>query len=453
MKKFQNLYKSYLFFIVILVILICYGSILKHHYNGGKKFIKLQNIAVFLAEVPKNVKILIFDFVKYGNLPDEIKFNNRHYQSNSLTITEHYKPIEGILVISKYNSERKKNYVEVLETENFSNIHTYEIDVENFLDNVDIFKTHNKNVRKDFSKNRFHFRHPLILMDGSLVTHSENSPLVKIDVCGNIKWINDDSPFHHSIMSINRDGILVGSHLYPDSNMKKLYQQEFMDDAITIVDSKNGNIIYEKSIIEILRENNNFDFINKDYKVLDPYLNDIEPVLENSKYWKKGDYFLSLKRFDLILLYRPSENKIVHYLKGPFFDQHDVDIISENEISIFSNNQNPTNKGKSQFSEIVIYNFDNKKFRILHKNTMENLKFKSDTNGHSQFLNNGSIIIEESNYGRLFQIDKLGNLEWEMINRSADNNIYDYNWFRVIQEKNKVKKLKDIFIKSNCKKK
>ena len=41
------------------------------------------------------------------------------------------------------------------------------------------------------------------------------------------------------------------------------------------------------------------------------HLNDIQPALTDSPYWKKGDLFLSLRHKSLILLYRPSTGKII----------------------------------------------------------------------------------------------------------------------------------------------
>ena len=41
------------------------------------------------------------------------------------------------------------------------------------------------------------------------------------------------------------------------------------------------------------------------------HLNDIQPVDFDGEYWKKGDVFLSLRHQSMVLLYRPSTNKII----------------------------------------------------------------------------------------------------------------------------------------------
>ena len=37
----------------------------------------------------------------------------------------------------------------------------------------------------------------------------------------------------------------------------------------------------------------------------------------------------------MIILYRPETNEIIKVITGPFTNQHDVDILSDDEISIF----------------------------------------------------------------------------------------------------------------------
>ena len=59
---------------------------------------------------------------------------------------------------------------------------------------------------------------------------------------------------------------------------------------------------------------------------------------------EKNDLFLSLLRINAIVHYRPSTNKVTNFIQGPFSWQHDVDITSDYEISIFNNNNSLTDK-------------------------------------------------------------------------------------------------------------
>jgi hypothetical protein len=68
------------------------------------------------------------------------------------------------------------------------------------------------------------------------------------------------------------------------------------------------------------------------------HLNDIQPVLADGPYWKKGDLFVSLRNISSIMLYRPSTDQIVWMKRGPWLSQHDVDILDDHRISVYDNN-------------------------------------------------------------------------------------------------------------------
>ena len=77
---------------------------------------------------------------------------------------------------------------------------------------------------------------------------------------------------------------------------------------------------------------------------------------------------MSIRSQSAIIHYRPSTNKVINYITGPFAMQHDVDIISDKEISIFNNNNFLIN---NEYSEILIYNFKTKKFRTLFNDQLQ----------------------------------------------------------------------------------
>ena len=74
---------------------------------------------------------------------------------------------------------------------------------------------------------------------------------------------------------------------------------------------------------------------------------------------EKGDVFLSLRHQSMILLYRPLTNEIIWKGTGPFFHQHDVDILDSHRISIFNNNSKNFVNGDvvDGNNEVVIYDF------------------------------------------------------------------------------------------------
>ena len=171
--------------------------------------------------------------------------------------------------------------------------------------------------------------------------------------------------------------------------VRNFLSEKFSDDSIVKIDSS-GKILFNKSVLEILDENN----IIIDYysRGKDPiHLNDIEPTFSDTDYWKKGDLFLNIRNQDMIVHYRPSNNRVINIIRGPFTWAHDVDVISDKEISIFNNNNNTKN---SDHSEIIIYNFE-KKFRRLFNSQLKKENFKTTTEGLHHIFKDGSLMVEE----------------------------------------------------------
>ena len=337
--------------------------------------------------------------------------------------------------------------VEILDLSNLKVIHRYD-------HNIDL--TYEKfKVGKDNTQKRFQYGHPLILDDGSLIAKNVMfSPLFKIDICGNDLWSTKEMNFHHSIERDHEDNIWVaGTPNGVSSNVKNnldIFRSglRFADDSIVKINPKNGNIIYKKSVSSILLENKIFSDSDV-YTSRDPvHLNDIQPVLNDGPYWKKGDIFLSLLRNSSIIHFRPNTNELVNYIRGPFFEQHDIDIISDHEISIFNNNNSKAEDSK--FSELLIYNIKTNKYKKLLSEQLELKKFKTPTEGLSDTSFNGSIIMEETNSGRILFYDSEGQLEWEFVNVSGDGKIYPIAWSRLISNLDSIKNIKESIKNLKC---
>ena len=451
------MFKKVELWLVLLIILvffigsILFGAVLKYHYSGGALFPKVRAASVFLAEIPFNILRLTLKKTKNDELiiQNETDMPPKLIKHKSKSRFEKFIDNERdiLLVLPRYDGNKKRSVIDIIELDNFETIHTYEHDITLMNNKIDTNYIEFNNIKIDDSEIRFEYRHPLILEDGSLISHSEYAPLFKIDKCSNLIWINQEERFHHSIELSNDNSIWVPSSMYPYSTIVNNYIDEFgfLDDAITKV-SQEGKILFIKSVSEILIENK-----IKDLKLLDVFdpihLNDIQPAKFDSPYWKKNDLFLSLPRVNAIVHYRPSTNKVLNYIQGPFSWQHDVDIISDNEISIFNNNNSLTDRN---YSEITIYNFETKEFSKKFNNHLIKNKFKTSTEGLSEILSDGSMLVEEQNHGRIIFFDKEGKKEWEYINKDDQDDIYFISWSRVIENKELIKKLKNIYKNNQC---
>lgn len=440
-----------LIFLVFLIGAILFGAVLKYHYSGGALFPKIRATSVFLAEIPFNILKLTFKKNRNNKMtvqnkedmpPEFIKHKEKLKFERFIENTRN-----ALLVLPRYDGNKKRSVVDIIELNDFKTIHTYEHDINLMNNMVDTNNIEHANIKVDDSEIRFEYRHPLIFEDGTLISHSENAPLFKIGVCSDLIWINQEERFHHSIELSYDNSIWVPASMYPYSTIVGNYINDFgfLDDAITKV-SQDGEILFIKSVSEILIENK-----IKDLKLLDVFdpihLNDIQTARFDTSHWKKNDLFLSLPRVNAIVHYRPSTNKVINYIQGPFSWQHDVDIISDHKISIFNNNNSLADRNHS---EIVIYDFETKEFTKKFNKSLIKDDFKTSTEGLSEILNDGSMMVEEQNHGRLIFYDKEGKKEWEYINKDDQGDIYFISWSRVIEDKVLVNKLKKIYKNIQC---
>ena len=310
----------------------------------------------------------------------------------------------------RYDHSQSKSIVEIVDLNNFEVLHTYQHDISEMNNQVKNVSEFSKLKISD-SPTRFEYRHPLILADGSLISDSDYAIEFKIDLCSNLLWINDQEEFHHSKMLDNQGNIWVPGQMKPQSSkyVAKYSMNDFKDDSIIKINS-DGKILFNKSVTEILIENKIFpdNFAINSYLSgeKDPiHLNYIEPALTDTDYWKQGDLFLSLRHQSSIIHYRPSTNKIINYLTGPFSQQHDVDIISDKEISIFNNNNFVID---NKYSEVIIYDFELNKFKKMFNDKFQKENIKTVTQGSSHIFKDGALMVEEQNHGRLILFNNKG---------------------------------------------
>ena len=441
---------TYPVFLVIFLIIIgsiLFGSLLRHHYVGGQRLQSLQNIAVFFAEIPTNAR----NMIKFRTINiDKPQPLFKHKDKKRFVQLIPNKRL-GLLVLPRYDHNLSRSVVDIVDLNNFEVIHTYKHDTAEMNKQVQNTKEF-PNLNRDDAPIRFIYYHPLILEDGSLISASDYTPVSKIDFCSNLEWINDEEKFHHSKMLDHEGNIWIAGNFNPHSKYIKDFQiNDFADDSIIKMNS-DGKILYKKSVIEILIENeilpNNFANIARVYGQRDPiHLNDIEPTFSDTQYWKKGDVFLSIRERSAIIHYRPSTNKVINYITGPFSQQHDVDIISEKEISIFNNN---TFLVDNEYSEVLIYNFETNQFRKLFNDQLQNENFKTNYAGLSQILNDGSLMVDESAHGRIILFNNKGQKEWEFVNKDINGNINIVSWSRIIEDELFIEKFKSLIEDKKC---
>ena len=424
----------YLTILLSILFAIGFGVLVRQGLVGSIKAGWVSKTALTLAEIPVNLKkIIVSDLQVEDRFPSLDGFNGT---PNSQ---------ESYLLLSRYDGDLQEGVVELVDLRTFEILHTWNPDIDAFNDSVekvDEFKF----LNRDFNNRRFILRHPLLTRDNGLI-FKMFSPLFKINSCSNLLIKNTHNKFHHSL-ELDSDGyIYVPSQMFPQSlpsikvgnktGSEAGYESGFNDDAIVKL-SPNGEILFEKSVSEIFIDNG-LEYllfsVGDSYFDVDPiHLNDIQPVNFDGKFWKKGDVFLSLRHQSMVFLYRPSTNEIIWKGTGPFFHQHDVDILDKNRISIFNNNSKNFIDADvvDGHNEVIIYNFKTNEYSSYLKDSLIENDVRTLDQGRSQILTNRDLFIEETNYGRTLYFNADGSLRWTHVNRADDGNVYKVGWSRIL---------------------
>ena len=296
---------------------------------------------------------------------------------------------------------------------------------------------------------------PILHPDGSLIYnfyYRAKPGLFKIDPSGKIIWKNDSLVIHHG-MNLNKDGdiwtctILPGeaSGTYILGGRKVFYN----DYRITKFDHETGKILFNKSITEILKENNLSNYLLKSAEPIEPiHLNDVQPALKTTQYFQEDDVFISLRNISIILHYRPSTNELINMLEGPFINQHDVDILNDSTLVIFNNNtyvdikrdsrEEPKNKKRlvnagNFYSNIVSYDFKSGRFSFIGKDVFEKNKIFTINEGLIEFIGPDIYFVEEQNYGFLWVISDDKVIYKNVLKSQHEGYHHLPNWTRIIK--------------------
>ena len=441
----------FLFMLLSIPLTIGYGALVIHERDGGRRFSAISKPALFFAEIPRKIITIIKNK------------NPRQVNEDRFPLIEGFKGTpnlnETYMLLSRFDGNSGEGVVELVNLTNFKILHTWNPDINEF--NKLVKKTDEfKNLDRDKNDSRFLLRHPKLVKDGGLI-FQDFSPLIKIDACSTLVYQITHDRFHHSLETDLDGNMWVPSHSYPQiPSIKKVgrtnpVEDGFLDDSIVKL-SPDGKILLDKSVSQIFIDNGLeyllFSVANKQFSRDPIHLNDIQPVNSDGKFWRKGDVFLSLRHQSMVLLYRPSTNEIIWKGTGPFFNQHDVDILNDHTISVFNNNSKYLANGNvvDGYNEIIVYDFNTNKYSSYLKESLIKNEVRTITQGLSEILPNQDLFIEEQNYGRALFLNADGSLRWTYVNRADNQKVYTLGWSRILYTDEDIQTVKN-FMKSGVK--
>lgn len=421
---------SFAYLVVALFLLSTFGWVVKHVVQGTKDFGEPINsgIKTFVGfldlsqETVKEVKSLPETFIATPNDFESI---------NKLT--------EDLWALVAFSDKDKLRTVELRNFRNDSVAHSWQVG----------------NVKEPHHR----LMHPLMLSDSSLVySFNGASGIKRIDKNNKLIWAQDSIEHHHSFNLDHQGNIWLCSSDLPNPTYGIVYRGtvfvdgmpvRFFDGKFSKIDSKTGRILFHKSTAQLIHENGLEHLFAKTDNAEDPmHLNDVQPVLKDGPYWKQGDVFLSFRNMSCILQYRPSADTVVRLIEGPFYAQHDIDILNDSTLSIFNNNayirwQNggttwaapdSTYQAAKLFSNIVYYYPGSNSFEFKDKQLFDDNNIYTFTEGLDEHLSDGSVFVEEQNSGILWVI-KNGEVIYKNILPSHHKGYHHLpNWTRLMEE-------------------
>lgn len=344
--------------------------------------------------------------------------------------------LDGYLLLSRHDGEADRHVVELVDLANFETVYQWFPDADMLFDGV---STEGVDSYTRALRTRPFFRavHPMPTEDGGLIIKDHGSPLFRIDACGGLVWRQEDIIFHHSTAAAGDGTYWISAHA-PASDLPIQAGGEYVDDSLAHVTAE-GEILQNISLTEVMLDEDLAPYFLTDIfgaTVNDRiHLNDIQPVLNDGPYWKKGDLFLSMRHMSTVALFRPSTGEIVWTKRGPWLAQHDVDIIDDHRISVFSNNTYQAGKGAYILgaNEVFVYDFETDTTTSPYRDVMEALDVRTVSEGLAEWLPGGGVLIEEENSGRILILAADGTLLATFVNRAGeDGGVYRLGWSRYL---------------------
>lgn len=275
-----------------------------------------------------------------------------------------------------------------------------------------------------------HLHGMLLLPDGDILFNFEKLGLVRMGLCGDVRW---KLPYqtHHSVFMDDAGSLWVSAMRWHTETMPN-YPAHVppIREPVVLKVSPEGELLEEISVFDLLAEN--------DYRALHNmragaksntvtgdslHLNDVEvfPGSMEEGFFKHGDIVISLRNIHTVIVFDPATRKIKLLKVGGFIRQHDPDFIDGNTLMIFDNNTiGPQSFG--QQSRILLFDAQKDELSVKYTGSPDN-PFYTYIMGKQQLLENGNLLISDSINGRAFEVNEAGEIVWEFVNLVGEGRV------------------------------
>ena len=285
--------KIYQLVLVILIILFLISLMQIKHRTSKLKFIDpfLNYTADIIPNAYQGLKSLYYAGILSGS--EQIDFN--------------IKPVDvvnyvddGYLLLSQYNPNLSQNIIRLIKLENNEVIYQWIPKL------ADFFKKEFPNLSKEELNKKvelYRLQHPLIDQNGFIYTVGPGE-LIKINPCGEVVDYNNDFTFHHSL-NFNKDKSKIYVPATDYETKLNFLNKQIPNEGFAVIDVSNMQVAQFVSLIEILKKNNFLDELNHSFLYNQNdiiHLNDVEPILEDDKYFTTNHFAFSSRHLSSVFL-------------------------------------------------------------------------------------------------------------------------------------------------------
>jgi len=265
------------------------------------------------------------------------------------------------------------------------------------------------------------------LPDGSIVFNFEYLGTAKLDRCGAVQWTLARTTNHSlertadgRFWTINE---VYRQHESPFPLLHAPFSEQLAmqlsADGKVIRDISAPGLFFKNDLAALLFSNGlrGTDVPSEDLT----HLNDVEELsaamAPRFPAFAAGDLLLSMRNLNLLMVIDPNTERVKWQQTGPWIAQHDPDFQPNGTISVFSNNDDRTRTGSILGgSRIMEVDPATGRTSVRYGGTAEQTMFSSRRGDH-QYLDHGHVLIDESESGRVFEVNQQDAIVWEFINR------------------------------------
>lgn len=279
----------------------------------------------------------------------------------------------------------------------------------------------------------------LLLENGDVIVNLTYVGTARLNACGDVRWTLKEGG-HHSVSQAEDGSFWVSAVSTEKKSASKNYPNGFPGlsepvwvDRILHV-SENGEILDDISVLDIVYKNGLQRYIPKlglgnRSGVGNPdvtHLNDVEPLSEDMSdeypLFEAGDLLVSLHHINLVLVLDPKSKQVKWHTTGPFIRQHDPDFLGGGWVGIFDNNSDGRGGDMLGGSRIVAIQPHSDSTKVLFSGSKLK-RFYTPIRGKWQMLENGNMLLTESEAARVVEVSSSGDVVWEWIQKPHNSKV------------------------------